>query len=124
MIQQSEELIVGTLSQTSVMIVDDLPVNLDLLTGILVSEGYHVNAFPSGKLALDAVEIIMPDLIILYINLLDMDGFEVCENLKKIESIKSVPVIFISAITDTQEKLKAFTNGGVDYIENRLILRR
>jgi phosphoserine phosphatase RsbU/P len=100
----------------SILVVDDTPANLQVLTGMLKDRGYKVRPVPSGKLALQAAERDPPDLILLDINMPDMNGFEVCEKLKANDKLKGIPVIFISALTEQLDKVKAFAIGGVDYI--------
>jgi len=102
--------------QPSILIVDDVPANLNLLTGILKQRGYKVRPAPCGSLALDAARHSPPDLILLDIHMPEMDGFEVCRRLKAEEALKEIPVIFISALTETRDKIHAFDAGGVDYI--------
>jgi two-component system, NtrC family, sensor kinase len=102
--------------QPSILIVDDVPANLNLLTGILKQHGYKVRPAPSGALALDAARFAPPDLILLDIHMPEMDGFEVCRRLKQEETLKEIPVLFISALTETKDKVHAFDSGGVDYI--------
>lgn len=99
-----------------ILIVDDTPANLRLLAGILKEEGYKVRPAPSGPLALSAARSSAPDLILLDINMPEMNGYEVCEALKADEDLVDVPVIFLSALSETEDKLKAFKVGGVDYI--------
>ena len=99
-----------------ILIVDDMPDNLRLLSTMLASHGYQVRKAINGQLALQAAQISPPDLILLDINMPKMNGYEVCENLKKVENTKDIPVIFISALDDVMEKVKAFQVGGVDYI--------
>ncbi len=103
-------------NQFDILVVDDNPANLQVLSNILQGEGYQVRTVTSGKLALRAAERIPPDLILLDITMPDMDGYQVCEALKKDKKLKSIPIIFISALTDTFDKVKAFDIGGVDYI--------
>ncbi|MGI9015086.1 MAG: SpoIIE family protein phosphatase [Phycisphaerales bacterium] len=100
----------------SILVVDDTPANLQLLTGMLKDRGYKVRPVPSGKLALLAAEHSPPDLILLDINMPDMNGYAVCEQLKADDKLKGIPIIFISALTDQLDKVKAFATGGVDYI--------
>ena len=102
--------------QDTIMVVDDTPANLNLLQKMLQTKGYRVLAFPDGKMALAAVARHAPDLILLDINMPEMDGFEVCERLKADAVLKEIPVIFISALTETEDKVKAFALGGVDYV--------
>lgn len=100
----------------SILVVDDTPANLKVLTSILKQNGYNARAVPNGKLALQAIKVEPPDLILLDINMPDLNGYEVCETLKKDELFKKIPVIFISALTETMDKVKALSIGGVDYI--------
>jgi len=104
------------LEKSSVLIVDDTPANLKVLSGMLKEKGYEVRPVPNGKLALQAARNKIPDLILLDINMPDMNGYEVCERLKKEPLLKDVPVIFISALSETLDKIKAFSVGGIDYI--------
>ncbi|MBT5705257.1 MAG: hybrid sensor histidine kinase/response regulator [Verrucomicrobia bacterium] len=99
-----------------ILIVDDTPANLDLLSGMLRGSGYRVRPVPNGRLALMAAANQVPDLILLDINMPEMDGFEVCRRFKADEHLLGVPIIFISALSDTQDKVTAFKAGGVDYI--------
>lgn len=101
---------------SSILIVDDVPANLNLLTGILKQHGYKVRPAPSGSLALDAARHAPPDLVLLDIHMPEMDGFEVCRRLKADDALKEIPVLFISALTETKDKIQAFEAGGVDYI--------
>ena len=96
--------------------VDDAPANLQLLAGMLKERGYKARPVPSGKLALLAARRDPPDLILLDINMPEMNGYEVCEHLKADATLKGIPVIFISALTEQLDKVKAFAIGGVDYI--------
>ena len=100
----------------SILIVDDTPANLQVLAGMLKDRGYRVRPVPSGKLALQAAQRDPPDLILLDINMPDMNGYEVCERLKADERLKGIPIIFISALTEPLDKVKAFSTGGVDYL--------
>jgi len=100
----------------SILIVDDTPANLQVLAGMLKDRGYRVRPAPSGKLALLAAKREPPDLILLDINMPEMNGYEVCEQLKADELLVGIPVIFISALTDQLDKVKAFATGGLDYI--------
>jgi DNA-binding response OmpR family regulator len=100
----------------NIMVVDDEPANLKLLEEVLRLEGYGVRSFPLGRLALAAVEHYTPDLILLDINMPELSGYEVCERLKAKGALASVPVIFLSALHDTADKLNGFRLGGVDYI--------
>jgi len=99
-----------------IMIVDDNPANLKLLEDMLLQQGYNVRSFPLGRLALASAERNPPDLILLDINMPEMNGYEVCHRLKSIETLSEIPVIFLSALNDTEDKMKAFRSGAVDYI--------
>jgi sigma-B regulation protein RsbU (phosphoserine phosphatase) len=99
-----------------ILVVDDTPANLRLLSRMLNEQGYQVRPVLDGQLALAAARAKTPDLILLDIRMPDMDGYQVCENLKAETSTKDIPIIFISALDAVQDKVKAFTVGGVDYI--------
>ncbi len=99
-----------------ILVVDDTSANLQLLTGMLKKRGYRVRPVPSGKLAIQAVQNEKPDLILLDIKMSEMNGYEVCEQLKADAALKDIPVIFISALDETIDKVKAFSAGGVDYV--------
>lgn len=99
-----------------VLVVDDTLANLRLLINLLSVHGYNVRPAQSGALALAAVKAAPPDIVLLDINMPEMNGYEVCEKLKEDEKTRDIPVIFISALSDTDSKLQAFTAGGVDYI--------
>ncbi len=100
----------------NILVVDDNPQNLRLLVGILSEHGYRVRPAPSGSLALKSVSSMLPDLILLDINMPEMDGYTVCEKLKADENSHAVPVIFISALNEVMDKVRAFSAGGVDFI--------
>jgi CheY-like chemotaxis protein len=103
-------------TQASIMVVDDQPANLKLMEGMLKRQGYGVRSFPRGKMALEAASKDLPDLILLDITMPEMSGFEVCERLKADKKLASIPVIFLSALSETEDKVKAFQSGGVDYV--------
>lgn len=100
----------------SILIVDDQAANLQVLSEILKARGYKVRPVPSGRLALGAAETDPPDLILLDIMMPELDGYEVCRRLKATPALSHIPVIFISALDDTADKLTGFQVGGVDYI--------
>jgi two-component system sensor histidine kinase/response regulator len=99
-----------------IMVVDDQPANLMLLEGMLQGHGYKVRSFPRGRLALAAALQNPPDLFLLDINMPEMNGYEVCQRLKSIPDLSATPVIFLSALSGTEDKVKAFQAGGADYI--------
>ena len=100
----------------NILVVDDTPANLRLLAGILIQQGYNVRPVRDGNQALSIAETIAFDLILLDINMPIMDGYEVCEKLKANPNTRGIPVIFISALSDVLDKIKAFGVGGVDYV--------
>jgi PleD family two-component response regulator len=104
------------LTEGTILIVDDTPENLTLLRSMLTEKGYRVLAAINGELALKAVRTNLPDLILLDIRMPGMDGYEVCKQLKSEEKTRKIPVIFISALNEVDDKVKALSLGGVDYI--------
>jgi two-component system, sensor histidine kinase and response regulator len=100
----------------SILVVDDTPANLQMLVGLLNDRGYRPRPVTSGRVALQAAKHDPPDLILLDIGMPDMDGYEVCRQLKTDPELRDIPVIFISAHTETDEKVQAFRVGGVDYV--------
>ena len=105
-----------TSSKGNILAVDDTPANLHLLSEMLSQQGYKVRITPKGKLAIQSILANPPDLILLDIMMPDMNGYEVCQTLKADELTRDIPVIFISALSETFDKVKAFKVGGVDYI--------
>jgi sigma-B regulation protein RsbU (phosphoserine phosphatase) len=103
-------------SPDEILIVDDTPANLRLLSQMLGSQGYRVRAVTSGARALESARAAPPNLILLDIRMPEMSGYEVCDQLKADDRTRDVPVIFISALDDLQDKVRAFKSGGVDYI--------
>jgi len=102
--------------KSDILIVDDTPENLRLLSTFLINEGYTVRKALNGQMALTAVETLPPDLILLDIMMPGMDGYIVCEKLKCNPKNREIPVIFLSALNAPFDKVKAFSIGGVDYI--------
>ena len=100
----------------NILVVDDTPDNLRLLSAMLTAQGFEVRKALNGKMALTACQMVLPDVILLDINMPDMDGYQVCQQLKADDKTSEVPVIFISALDDVVDKVKAFDVGGVDYI--------
>ncbi|HEX5364183.1 MAG TPA: response regulator, partial [Gallionella sp.] len=99
-----------------ILAVDDTPESLRLLTDILKAEGYEVRAAISGELALHAAALNPPELILLDIRMPGMNGYEVCRSLKAQPATRDVPVIFVSAASETSEKVEGFAVGGVDFV--------
>ncbi|OHC73148.1 MAG: hypothetical protein A3H93_02195 [Rhodocyclales bacterium RIFCSPLOWO2_02_FULL_63_24] len=100
----------------NILLVDDEQTTLKLLKDILTAEGYEPRPFNNGEMALRSVMVEPPDLILLDVRMPGMSGLEVCRLIKETERLKGIPVIFISGAIDTEDKLKAFQAGGVDYI--------
>jgi len=99
-----------------ILIVDDTAANLQLLSGMLKGQGYRTRLARSGAAALRAAESQSPDLILLDIMMPEMDGYEVCRRLKADEHLSGIPVIFLSALGETEDKVEAFAAGGADYV--------
>lgn len=102
--------------QADILIVDDSAVNLELLSSLLIKEGYFVRPALNGQIALSAAKSSRPDLILLDIDMPELDGYEVCQKLKADADTEDIPVIFVSALNEILDKTYAFHVGGVDYI--------
>ena len=100
----------------NLLIVDDEPVALNFLYNLLKEQGYKVRVALNAKKALETIKIKLPDLILLDVNMPDMNGFEVCQRLKTSEQYRKIPIIFVSALHETVDKVKGFQVGGIDYI--------
>ena len=107
----------GAASKGNILIVDDTPDNLRLLSSALTDRGYKVRSVINGAMALMGAQAAPPDLIMLDIKMPDLDGYQVCQRLKDDRQTREIPVIFISALDEVFDKVKAFTSGGVDYIQ-------
>lgn len=103
-------------NQVDILVVDDTPENLRLLATMLERQGYSVRKAINGQMALTAVKALHPDLILLDIMMPEMDGYEVCQTLKQQAETQEIPVIFLSALDDAFDKVRAFKAGGSDYI--------
>ncbi|OFX27714.1 MAG: hypothetical protein A2033_02945 [Bacteroidetes bacterium GWA2_31_9] len=106
----------ASIKKNLILIVDDNSKNLQVLGKILYEKGYNINVASSGAKALQSVNIQPPDLILLDIQMPEMDGFDVCKILKSNAKTKDIPVIFLTAATDTESIVKGFKLGGMDYI--------
>jgi diguanylate cyclase (GGDEF)-like protein len=102
--------------KADILIVDDTPENLRLLSIVLVQAGYSVRKALNGHMALMAVQTVAPDLILLDIMMPELDGYEVCQQIKSQPATAHIPVIFLSALSEAFDKVKAFSIGGADYI--------
>lgn len=100
----------------SILIVDDTPTNLHILLNVLEQHGYEVRCVRTGAMALIGIQASAPDLIVLDIRMPDMDGYEICQTLKANAQTSEIPIIFLSALEQPFDKVKAFEVGGADYI--------
>ncbi|RCJ36147.1 diguanylate phosphodiesterase [Nostoc punctiforme NIES-2108] len=103
-------------NKKDILIIDDMADNLRVLSSILTREGYNVRKALNWQMALTATQTLLPDLILLDIMMPEVDGYEICQTFKAWELTADIPVIFISALDDVFDKVKAFKVGGVDYI--------
>lgn len=123
--------------KADILVIDDTPENLNLLSAMLIEQEYKVRSVTKGSTGLRGAQVMPPDLILLDINMPQMNGYEVCQQLKADDRTRDIPVVFISALEDVLDKVKAFEVGGVDYItkpfqveevlariENHLTIRR
>ena len=101
----------------TILIVDDVNENIEVLGRMLKGAGYRVQIADSGKTAFKLLEVQVPHMILLDIVMPEMDGFAVCQKLKEKEETRDIPIIFISALRDVKEKVQGLSRGGVDYIE-------
>jgi PAS domain S-box-containing protein len=104
------------IKQDTILIVDDTPAVIEVLQKILINHGYEVHIATTGKKALSRLQSAIPDLILMDILMPDLDGYETCKLIKNNELTKDVPIIFLSALAESFDKVKAFQSGGVDYI--------
>ncbi|MGE0084540.1 MAG: response regulator [Desulfococcaceae bacterium] len=102
--------------EACVLIVDDNPKNLQVLGTVLKQAGYQIVVAQTGIQALKAVQKIVPDLILLDIMMPEMDGFETCRKLKNMQITKDIPIIFLTARTETEDVIRGFESGAVDYV--------
>ena len=106
----------GSKTIPDILIVDDILANLKILSETLTTNGYEVRAVKNGKTALNAIKTMPPSLILLDINMPEMNGYEVCQQIKSDQAICNIPVIFLTASNEALDKVKAFNCGGADYI--------
>lgn len=104
------------MEKATILVIDDSPTNLKRFLDQLIQVGFKILIAPSGQDALQQLEQIKPDLILLDVLMPGLDGFETCARLKANESTKNIPVIFMTALSDPLDKVKGFEVGGVDYI--------
>jgi diguanylate cyclase len=103
-------------NKITILVVDDTRYNLQILSIMLANQGYAVLEASNGIDAIDLAKTHIPDLLLLDIKMPDMDGYQVCSNLKNNLSTQQIPIIFISASENVEEKVEAFTVGGIDFI--------
>ena len=103
-------------STPNILVVDDIPENLKLMTAVLKHSGYKVRPVTSGVLALESARMMPPDLILLDINMPEMNGYEVCEQIRADAALADIPVIFLSAMNETVDKVRGLRGGGNDYV--------
>jgi putative nucleotidyltransferase with HDIG domain len=103
-------------SKGNILAVDDTPASLKLLTDILREAGYDVRSAIAGDIALQSAQMERPELFLLDIRMPEMDGFELCRRLKADEHLKDIPIIFVSALSETEDKVQGFSLGGVDFV--------
>jgi two-component system, sensor histidine kinase and response regulator len=103
-------------SKGAILVVDDNPSNLSVLSKMLMEDGYAVHAAINGSLALESLRVALPDMIVLDVKMPELNGYEICRQLKADDRIRDIPVIFISGTGEVIDKVEAFNAGGVDYI--------
>ena len=113
---QSESSAIAEAQPPSILVVDDDPANLSVMFDYLKDMGFRVTVARDGESALEKARYGQPDLILLDLLMPKIDGFETCRRLKADETLKNIPVIFMTALTETEDKVKGFQAGGVDYI--------
>ncbi|NEP84343.1 MAG: response regulator [Okeania sp. SIO3B3] len=116
MLSVTSSVISPTSEKGNILLVDDQPENLKLLSDLLEEQGYEVQQAINGVIALQAVAAGSPDVILLDIHMPELDGYTVCQKLKAHPQTQDIPVIFVSALDETWDKVKAFSVGGSDYI--------
>src|SRR5262245_41246220 len=99
-----------------ILVVDDTPANIQILIGILKEKGYQLSVATNGIEALKVLERIRPDLILLDVMMPEMDGFETCRQIKNSDTLREIPIIFLTSKTDTEDIVKGFEIGAVDYV--------
>ena len=104
----------------TILIVDDVPANLEVVSRHLESHGYRTVVAQSGKEGIERAELVRPNLILLDVLMPGVDGFETCRRLKASETTRDIPVVFMTALTDSADKLTGFEVGAVDYVTKPL----
>lgn len=104
------------MAASRILLVEDEPVNIQALSAVLKDEGYQMSVATNGQQALDLLERVRPDLILLDIMMPGMDGFETCRQIKATVNWREIPIIFLTAKTETQDIVRGFEVGAVDYV--------
>lgn len=99
-----------------ILVVDDTPANIQTLTAILKEQGYQLSVATNGRQALERMEKMRPDLVLMDVMMPEMDGYEACQHIKASPSLRDIPIIFITAKTDTTDIVRGFELGAVDYV--------
>ena len=99
-----------------ILVVDDTPANIQILTGILKEKGYQLSIATNGKQALQVLEKVRPDLILLDVMMPELDGFETCKQIKKTPGLDNIPIIFLTSKTDSTDIVSGFEIGAADYV--------
>ena len=110
------------LKECNILIVDDVPGNLDVLIQVLEGAGYQLQVATSGEQALEVVARAVPDLILLDVMMPGIDGFETCRRLKREKTTWDIPIIFLTALDEVSSVVEGFQAGGVDYMTKPLDL--
>ena len=110
------QLLKDTSRKRTILIIDDIPRNIEVLAHILVKENYYIIAALNGRQAFKIIAHRLPDLVLLDIQMPEMDGFEICKKLKKSSVTRDIPIIFLTAKTDSKYIVKGFELGAVDYV--------
>src|SRR5207245_479952 len=104
----------------TILIVDDMPANLGVLTSHLERQGYMAVVAQGGEEGIERARFVRPDLILLDVMMPGLDGFETCRQLKATPATRDIPVVFMTALSDTSDKLTGFAVGGLDYVTKPL----
>jgi two-component system, NtrC family, sensor kinase len=108
--------VMSTEQYNSILVVDDTPNNIRVLLEVLQQANLKVSVVKSGEMALEKLPVILPDLVLLDVMMPGIDGFETCRLLKQDQMAKDIPIIFMTALADTVDKVKGFQLGAVDYV--------
>jgi CheY-like chemotaxis protein len=106
----------GDLGSARILIVDDVPENIQVVANLLAKEAFQLSAAMSGRQALDMMERSLPDLVLLDVSMPEMDGYETCRSMKANPATAEIPVIFLTGRASQEDILHGFEAGGVDYV--------